>query len=55
MNFSIHLSLSASQFPHILFLASPQDQRWREEGEVKNLGAKEYRAFKNSVSYFTQK
>ena len=50
-----HLPFSASYYPYILFLAFLQDQWWREEGEVKNLGAKVYRTFQNSVSYFTQK
>ena len=52
MNFSIHLPFSASEFPQILDLALPQDHR-REE--MKNLRAKVYRAFQNSVSDFTQK
>ena len=55
MNFSIHLSFLASQGANILSLAFLQDQWWREEGEMKNLGAKVYRAFQNLVSYFTQK
>ena len=55
MNFSIHLSHSASQFSRILFLAFLQDQWWGEVGEMKNLETKVYKAFQNSVSYFTQK
>ena len=55
MNFSFHLPFLASQGAHILSLAFLQDQWWREEGEMKNLGAKVYRAFQNSVAYLTQK